>query len=77
VSRSGERRVAYRVLLRKPDEKSTLGSPRCRWEDKIKMDLQQAEWWSWSGFIWLRIRRSSRKKSHEPPCSVKCKAFLD
>jgi hypothetical protein len=30
-----------------------------------------------SGIIWLKIRKRSIKKSHEPPCYVKCKAFLD
>jgi len=34
-----ERRGAYRVLVRKPEETKPLGSPRCRWEDNIKLDL--------------------------------------
>ena len=32
----GERRGAYRVLVGKPERKSPLGKPRCRWEDNIK-----------------------------------------
>jgi hypothetical protein len=36
----GERRGVYRVLVRKPERKRVLGRPRCRWEDNIKMDLQ-------------------------------------
>jgi hypothetical protein len=35
-----ERRV-YRVLVGKPKGKSPLGIPRRRWEDNIKMDLQE------------------------------------
>jgi hypothetical protein len=35
-----KRRGPYRVLVGKSVEKSTLGRPRCPWEDKIKMDLQ-------------------------------------
>jgi hypothetical protein len=31
----------YRVLVRKPDGKRPLGRPRRRWEDNIKMDLQE------------------------------------
>jgi hypothetical protein len=36
-----ERRGVYRVLVGKPEEKRPLGSPRHRWEDNIKMDLQE------------------------------------
>ena len=36
----GERRVAYRVLVGKPERKRPLVRPRRRWEDNIKMDLQ-------------------------------------
>jgi hypothetical protein len=38
----GERRGAYRVLVGKPEGKRQLGRPRRRWEDNIKMDLQEA-----------------------------------
>jgi hypothetical protein len=31
----------YRVLVGKPEEKRSLGRPRRRWEDNIKMDLQE------------------------------------
>jgi hypothetical protein len=37
----GERRGVYRVLVGKPEGKSPLGRPRRRWEDNIKMDLQE------------------------------------
>ena len=36
----GDRRGAYRVLVGKPEGKRPCGRPRCRWEDKINMDLQ-------------------------------------
>ena len=36
-----ERRGVYRVLVGKPKEKRPLGRPRHRWEDNIKMDLQE------------------------------------
>ena len=38
----GERRGVHRVLVGKPDGKRPLGRPRRRWEDNIKMDLQEA-----------------------------------
>ena len=37
----GERRGVYRVLVGKPEGKRPLGRPGCRWENNIKMDLQQ------------------------------------
>jgi hypothetical protein len=36
----GEGRDVYSVLVGKPERKRPLGRPRCRWEDKIKMELQ-------------------------------------
>jgi hypothetical protein len=36
-----EKRGVYRVLVGKPEGKRPLGRPRCRWEDHIKMDLQE------------------------------------
>ena len=37
----GEGRVVHRVLVGKPEGKSPLGRPRRRWDDNIKMDLQE------------------------------------
>jgi hypothetical protein len=37
----GEDRGVYRVLVGKPEGKRPLGRPRHRWEDNIKMDLQE------------------------------------
>jgi len=41
VARMGERRGAYRVLVGKREGKKPLVQPRHRWEDNIKMDLQE------------------------------------
>jgi len=41
VAHMGERRGACRVLVGKPEGKRLLGRPRYRWEDNIKMDLQE------------------------------------
>ena len=40
----GERRGAYNILLLKCEGKKTLGSPRCKWEDNINMDVQEVGW---------------------------------
>jgi len=37
----GEERRVYRVLVGKPEGKRPLGSPRHRWVDNIRMDLQE------------------------------------
>jgi hypothetical protein len=39
-------RGAYRVLVGKPEGKRPLGRPRRRWEENIKMDLQEVFWGS-------------------------------
>jgi hypothetical protein len=51
----GEGRGTYRILVGRPEGKRPLGRPRCRWEDNIKMDIQEVGWGAWSGLIWLRI----------------------
>ena len=43
VARMGEEREVYRVLLVKPQGKTPLGRPRCRWVDNIRVDLQEVE----------------------------------
>ena len=41
VARMGEDRGVHRVLVGKLEGKRPLGRPRRRWEDNIKMDLQE------------------------------------
>ena len=41
VARMWEGRGVYRVLVGKPEGKRPLGRPRRRWEDNIRMDLQE------------------------------------
>jgi len=42
----------YRVLMGKPEGKRPLGRPRRRWEDNIKMDLQEVEC---RGMDWIEL----------------------
>jgi hypothetical protein len=50
VARMGEGRGAYRVLVGRPERRRPLGRPRRRWEDNIKMDLQEM---GWGGMDWI------------------------
>jgi hypothetical protein len=40
----GEKRSAYRMLVRKSEGKRPLGRHRCKWEDNIKMCLREIGW---------------------------------
>jgi hypothetical protein len=46
VARMGGRRVLG--FVGNPEEKRPLGRPRRRWEDNIKMDLQEVGWGLWT-----------------------------
>jgi len=41
VARMGEGRGVHRVMVGKPERKRPLWKPRRRWEDNIKMDLEE------------------------------------
>jgi hypothetical protein len=51
----GEGRGSYRILVGIPEGRRTLGRPSRRWEDNIKVDLQEVGWGAGTGLIWLRI----------------------
>ena len=55
VARMEEGRGVLKVLVGKPVRKSPLGRPRRRWEDNIKMDLEEVEGVVGTGWSWLRI----------------------
>ena len=44
VARMGDRTVAFRVLVVRPERNISVGRPRRIWENNIKMDLQQVGW---------------------------------
>jgi hypothetical protein len=48
----GVRRGVYRVLVGKPEDKRPLGRPRRRWEDNIKMWLQEV---ACEGIDWIDL----------------------
>ena len=55
VARMEEGRGVHKVLLAKPEGKRPLGISRCRWEDIIKMDIQEVGRGWGTGWSWLRI----------------------
>jgi len=48
----GEGRGVYRVFMGKPGGKRPMGRPRRRWEDNIKMDLQEV---GCGGMDWVEL----------------------
>ena len=58
VARMGEDRGLYRVLVGKPEGKRPLGRPRRRWEDNIKMDLQEV---GCGGMDWIELAQDRDK----------------
>jgi len=54
----GERRGVYRVLVRNPERKRPLGRPRRRWEDNIKMNLQEV---GCRGMDWIELAQHRDK----------------
>ena len=51
VSRVGEGRDVYMVLVGKPEERRPMGRLRRRWEDNIKMNLQEVG----CGMDWIEL----------------------
>lgn len=45
---------SYRDLVEKLEGKRLLGKPTCRWEENIKMDLQEVGW----GYDWVALAQN-------------------
>jgi hypothetical protein len=50
----GEVRVAYNILVGRPEGRRPLGRPRYRWEDNIKMDLREIRF---GDVDWIHLAR--------------------
>jgi hypothetical protein len=48
----GEERKVYKVLVGKPEGRRTLGRPRRRWEDGVRMGLRET---GLGGVDWIRL----------------------
>jgi hypothetical protein len=53
VACSSEKRGVYRFLVGRPEGKRSLGRPKRRWQDNIKMALQEVGWGGGMGWIEL------------------------
>jgi hypothetical protein len=53
----GEMRGVFQVLVRKPERKRPLWKHRHRWEDTIKMDLQEV---GCGGMDWIELAEIGR-----------------
>ena len=58
VARIGEMRRVYRDLVGKPEGKRPLGRAMRRWENNIKIDLQEVECW---GVDWIELARDRNR----------------
>jgi hypothetical protein len=76
----GKRRGVYRILVVKPEGKRPLGRPTRRWEDNIKMDLQEV---GCGGMDWIKLSQDWGQMAGSCECSnklsgsIKCGEFLD
>jgi hypothetical protein len=52
LARTGDRKGAYKFMVGKLEEKRPRGRQRCRWEDNIKIDLQEV---GWRGMDWIDL----------------------
>jgi hypothetical protein len=59
VARMREMRGVYRVLVWKPKGKRPLGRLRCRWEDNIKIDLQEV---GCGGMDWIELAQDRDRR---------------
>ena len=76
----GEERGVYRVLVGKPEGMRSVGRPRRRWLDNIRMDLQEVGCGhvDWIGPAQDRDKVADACEcSYEPSGSMKCGEFLD
>jgi hypothetical protein len=58
VARRAEKRIAYRLLVGKPQGKRPLGRPRRKWVYDIKMDLLEI---GWGGVDWAGLAQDRSK----------------
>jgi hypothetical protein len=54
MARMGEERKVYKVLVGKPEGRRSLGRPRPRWEDGVRMDLREIGLGG-GGVDWIRL----------------------
>ena len=80
VARMGEKRGVYSVLVGKPEGKKPLGRPRRRWDENIRMDLQEV---GCRVIDWIELAEDRGQVASTFECgnkasgSTQCGEFLD
>ena len=80
VACMGEGRGMYRLLVGRPGGKRPMGRPRHRWEDNIKVDLQEV---GCGSMDWISVAqdrdtwRALVNAVMNPSGSIKCGEFID
>jgi hypothetical protein len=75
-----EGRGAYKILVGSPEGRRPFGRPRRRWDDNIKMEIQEV---GWEGMDWIDMAqdrdrwRALCECGNEPSGSIKRGEFLD
>ena len=70
----------YRVLVGKPEGRGQLGRPKCRWENNIKVDVQEV---GCGGMDWIELAQDRDSLAGNCECgnelsgTIKCGEFLD
>jgi len=72
-------RGVYRVLVGNPEGRRPLGRPRRRWEDNIKMDVQEVGCgvMDWIELAQERQAAGTCECGNKHSGSIKCGEFLD
>jgi hypothetical protein len=76
----GEKIIAYRIVVEKPEGKEPLGRPRRRWVDNIRMDLREIRW---GNMNWIHLThgrdqwRALVNTVNEPSGCITCWGVLD
>jgi hypothetical protein len=79
VARKWAKRNAYKLSVGKPEGNKSLGGPRPRWVDNIKMDLEEI---GWDGMDWIDLHQDrdqwmTYEHGNEPSSSVTCWEILE
>jgi hypothetical protein len=64
----------YRVLVGKHEGRRLLRRPRCRWEDNIKMNLQEV---GCGGMDWIELAQNRYRWRALVNAVMNCREFLD
>jgi len=69
-----KKRGVYSVLVGKPERKRPLGRPRGRWEDNIRMEIQEV---GCGGTDWIDVIQERDRWQRTFGFQKKCGEFLD